>query len=708
MNDAYSPARTGCITSDPAAPIADEDQKKFCAIEGGRIRLLAPAGCGKTSSILWRCMQLAEKSPLEKPKFLLFTFTRAACEEIKTRLHHNKTFAPLAPLITVTTLNSWGYRYLKLRMRNPKLITGKMDRRECLFNLLQPLWIKSDRFCKALSDNRKKYQAAETIMGLNDTLKALGFRHDKIKVADDIKAQRDFLEQCGMINHFDAIVKNITELEIIKNPENPNELLSHYFSFWSKATETLYRSAILTLEDQKYWAQIELEYQLNNKQFTSGGGRYHYVMVDEFQDINPLDLRFLNTIAEINKAELTIVGDDDQAIYEWRGATPSFILEPETYLNAEYETCILGTNYRSPKNIVEISQKLIAHNKRRVPKHVVPASQENAIIEVKQCSDLNESISFTLDLVNRLLDDKSIRNIALIGRKRSQIIPYQIVFAGQKIPFNADEDLQIFLSDAFKRLKEILTIRASVADFPNINRDPIYDLMVILDSIGRYRLSRSERDLFTSYLRKNTPSNISEITQLLINYDGNFKGSKNSKQTVLKYADIVLNMLLTPTVSETLRVISQNFAGMQKDYGKSIEDIFYTDPPFLHLIDYAKRYEADFNAFLQDIEKAIETLASPGPDDDENESDQPQQRLHLMTALRAKGKEFDAVVVLDTNGGIWPGQLASSETELEQERRLFYVAITRARKQLYLLVNDQMLEKSVMPSPYLAEMGMDS
>ncbi len=102
------------------------------------------------------------------------------------------------------------------------------------------------------------------------------------------------------------------------------------------------------------------------------------------------------------------------------------------------------------------------------------------------------------------------------------------------------------------------------------------------------------------------------------------------------------------------------------------------------------------------------SLARIPPEDDEANADESWKLpLHLMTALRAKGKEFDAVIVLDANDGIWPSKLAKTEEELEQERRLFYVAMTRARKYLYFLVDDTILGESATASPYLAEMGLN-
>ena len=102
-------------------------------------------------------------------------------------------------------------------------------------------------------------------------------------------------------------------------------------------------------------------------------------------------------------------------------------------------------------------------------------------------------------------------------------------------------------------------------------------------------------------------------------------------------------------------------------------------------------------------------MAVKSPDDDVEESieEKPYKRpLHLMTAYRAKGKEYDAVIMLDVNDGIWPVKMAETAAQKEQERRIFYVGMTRARKLLTFIVNESILEKKALPSPYLAECGL--
>ena len=115
-----------------------------------------------------------------------------------------------------------------------------------------------------------------------------------------------------------------------------------------------------------------------------------------------------------------------------------------------------------------------------------------------------------------------------------------------------------------------------------------------------------------------------------------------------------------------------------------------------------RRYGTDYGSFVNDIESAKDTLVYRAPfDDDDSQADLFSKPIHLMTAQRAKGKEFDKVVLLDVQDGIWPNRNARTPKELEAERRVFYVAFTRAREQVTMLVN-----KSSDVSPYVDELGL--
>lgn len=204
---------------------------------------------------------------------------------------------------------------------------------------------------------------------------------------------------------------------------------------------------------------------------------------------------------------------------------------------------------------------------------------------------------------------------------------------------------------------------------------------------------------------------MNDVLDRLLAYRGTLKGSNEDGSRSKKFSEAIRAFLFNKTVSDTLNAISAHFAGLQRDHGKAAEDIFFADPPFLHLAEYAARYGDDLLAFIDDLEKAVSTLVQVSDaDEDTLGSSEPPSKtpLHLMTALRAKGKEFDIVILLDVNDGIWPSKMATSAAQREQERRVFYVATTRAKKSLTMLVNKRMLGRIVNPSPYLDEMSLET
>lgn len=688
----------------------DGAQLKFCEDDCKSLRLLAPAGSGKTQAILWRCLAVAKKAQQNNSacKSLIITFTRVARDELRDRIRNDSDFESIAGAVEVNTLNAWGFRWLKNRMHNPRLLTSSKERKFLVSNDLQPIWQNHPDIKEILTDNRRRYKLQDLLMDKIDFLKGLGFRHDKHTDAKRIFEHLSWLINAGLKNHVIAFTKWLIELEIIQNDEEEHliQVFERFMLFWIDSVRYLHSTAKLSLEDQKYWTLVELEELLKQKKFTTGIARYHHIMVDEFQDINVLDLNLLSTIAKINKSELTIIGDDDQAIYEWRGASPKFIIQPDQFIAPKYVSHLLNINYRCPSNIVAHSQQLIKHNSRRVNKNVKPASGKHAQIDVVEMPSVEDSVSYVVTLVKELLSTADIQKIALISRKRSQIIPYQIVFAGDDIPFYAAEDLNVMLSETFGQLKQLLLLKAHGETPMPFGPDPAEGLLKLCDKVKKYPLKKEERGKILSFVRSSRPKTVVEATKVFASYDGPLKGdNKNGKMTA-EFHHAITRFLASETVADSILSLSEYFSGLQKDYGKSLDDIFYADPPFFYLSAYAERYGNDLTAFYEDVEKAIETLVHIPSEENEETDDAWKRKLHLMTALRAKGKEFDVVIILDCNNGIWPSKLADTDDQLEAERRVFYVAFTRAKKRITLMVNRQMFGQPMTPSPYLREMGL--
>ena len=475
-----------------------------------------------------------------------------------------------------------------------------------------------------------------------------------------------------------------------------------WYGFWREANDHLIESATFTLEDQKYFAFQDERKNIEEGRLLSGAASYDHVFVDEFQDINPLDLALVRAIVERNRATLTIAGDDDQAIFEWRGATPECILDPRQFFERDFETYTLGVNYRSPANIVRHSQHLIAHNHRRVSKQISAHGSRKAKIKVRKVSALGESLDYVHDLVSSTITlGENPSQIALIGRKRSQIIPYQIYFASKDIPFCAAEDLQIFLSKTFERLLHLLDIKAN-ADRRRRSGQVVKEILFLCDYVKRYPLSKKDRERLREYLQGSRPNSVRKGNDSLAKYKGELKGKNEEGKTSIEMSNAIRVYIDSESVSDALLSLSVNFTGLQMDLGKAEEDIFFTDPPFFQLAEYAQRYGTNFDSFVEDVDTAKETLVHVSPlEDDDSMENLFRKPLHLMTALRAKGKEFDKVVLLDVQDGIWPNRNARTPKQLEAERRVFYVAFTRAKEQVTMLVN-----KSSDVSPYVDELEL--
>ena len=548
---------------------------------------------------------------------------------------------------------------------------------------------------------RGKWNKASAVFDLIDTLKSLGFRHDQYDGVENLSQHFEWLRAAGMRASLHDVRKILHDLYLLEYGSEEEELQmmhENFMLFWCQATQQLYDQSLITFEDQKYWTLIEIESLIDKGRLSRRPHRYNAILVDEFQDINVLDLNLLKAIAHLNQTDLTVVGDDDQAIYEWRGASPQFIVEPERFLGKPYKTHILNTNYRSPKNIVGLSAKLIGNNKHRVAKKINADSQDVAEISVEQPDNLARAMDFVVAEIRFLLDKKGFRNVALISRKRSQLIPYQIMFAREGIPFYADMDLQVLLTGAFSQVKKMLAIigRAEPADFADT--DPVEDVVALCDRVRRVHLTVRNRRPPIRHLRQRSPRTLAEAVDALADPAGHLEDAP-------EYQEAIRGLLAATSVSEKIEAISRGFEGLRKDYVKSQDDVFFTDPPFIHLAEYARVYGNDLAGFYRDIQEATAKLAQL-PTDEEQYFEHWQLRIHLMTALRAKGKEFDAVFILDANDGTWPSSLAATEEQKEQERRLFYVAFTRVRKRMYLLVSQTLLGEPSSPSPYLAEMGL--
>lgn len=693
------------MTSLANAPL-DDVQKRFVLAPDENIRLLAPAGSGKTHSLLYRCLELFDQSGA-RARFLIVTFTRAARDELRARLG-STAFAQVGPACDVVTLNGYGWRQVRNAFTNPRLSASEFDRQNLIRGPLSGSWSEIEPLRTAMET--QPVNMPRILANLLDTMKTLGFDHEigTMRHAND---RLDALEELGLIDLLNDPKEKLLEFGALENGRWES-FLDITLPFFVNACKQQHSQAVFTLEDQKYFGWLALRRKLREGHQPSENEAITHILVDEFQDINPLDLSLVLTIADLNRSKLTLVGDDDQAIFEWRGAAPDFILYPREHLKRPFTTHILTRNYRCPRNIVEKSARLIACNKRREKKEMIAVSKVEAKIDrLNGETFLDTTRQITDEIKTFVAAQEPGARMALLSRKRAQLIPYQILLARDEIPFCAAEDLHVFLSDTFDRLLSALRIRHIASQMPVLAQMGIRlptvvdDIMVLCNSVQRFPLRKAEADALASHLRRGQPATYDVALEALESYPGPIRGKQDDGKTVKDFAIRLRKFLHSPDVRSSIEALQTLYSGFKQDYGRSQEDIFLADPPFFYLAAFAGTYGNDFQKFIDDLDKAKATLVKlPGMDgDDDSANAEWRKPVHLMTALRAKGREFHTVVMLDVVDGIWPLRRAKTERQIEGERRLFYVAMTRAKSRLLLTTSGRIGDEPTNRSPFLAE-----
>lgn len=665
----------------------NKSQRKFCkAPITKNIRLLAPAGSGKTYSLLWRCKFIANERLRKKqpnPNFLIVTFTRAAKLEIENRINNDEDFKEIHA--TVRTLNSWGWEQLKNKP-GKELVTNSFALKSLVNHDLRPLCQKYERIYATVKSARGQALNAPIIIGLINLLKSLGFTHYMKK--REYNSHIKYLKELGLYpllyDKYSELYR--TEKVNLLNKTEREDAESEFFSFWKEAVVLLEANNRFTLEDQKYWARINLEEKIALGKFAYSNVQYSNILIDEFQDINPLDIALLKAISLYHgkgkMINMTIIGDDDQAIFGWRGTTPKYILYPDKYFDIKFDTYVLDTNYRSPKKIVEYTSKLISYNKERVYKEMKSAAKGRAYVKVLSRKKSLSTMDATMAVLDELINKKNCKSVALIGRRQVTLFPYQVLLSSRNITYNVDVDLDIFEGEAMKALQAIIQIiyRARVDD----NDSVVDDFITVCDKIDRFQIQNKEKQSIRFFLEKENVDTFVDAIQAFRNYP---ELIKNQNPSYL--CDAVLRLYNSRTVYEFMEIIINDFKGFEQNYMKAEEDNHYKNPQFDRLKDLSKKY-SDLKQFYRDIDKARRNseisrkIKNAESDDDYLEN--LETCIHLLTATRSKGREFDAVIILDADDNEWPNSMCD---DIEEERRLFYVAMSRAKEYLYFTYSEE-------------------
>ncbi len=193
----------------------DSSQLAFCRSTAKNIRLLAPAGCGKTSSLLHRCRELSQRAK-GNPRFLIVTFTVAATNELRERLADDSEFDCVRDHATVTTLNAYGFRRIRSQINNPRLLTTNTDRHFAMLNQLRPVWLDNPHIEPVVTKRGTNPRILMTVM---DNLKSMGFDHTQDTNLSQFQDRLDTLEEQGLSWRIKEQFDHLTRIGVLDSPQ---------------------------------------------------------------------------------------------------------------------------------------------------------------------------------------------------------------------------------------------------------------------------------------------------------------------------------------------------------------------------------------------------------------------------------------------------------------------------------------------------------
>ena len=603
----------------------NQAQKKAVTHGKGPCLVLAGPGSGKTLTIVNRIKYLIEEYKVRPEEILVVTFTRFAAAEMKSRLCALMGRKDLP--VTSGTFHGIYYGILKWAYR-----MGQQN----------------------ILSEEEKYQILRAAVS-----------REKMEIFDEEDFIQDLAAEIGRIKN---------------NRIDPDEFVSEKCS--ADAFRNIYREYERQRKKLKkidFDDMLVLCYELFASRpdvLAQWQKKFRYILIDEFQDINRIQYDVIRMLAK-PEDNLFVVGDDDQAIYGFRGADSSLMFRfREDYPGAEQ--ILLGMNYRSTANIVRNSLKVIGHNEKRFEKDLRAERDNGACLHVQEVRDPNEEAQYILDEIEKQTE-AGVRpeDIAVLFRIHTDARPVVEALLERRISFQMKEhlpnlynhfiakDIQAYFRMALGERKRQDFLQVMNRPKRYIGRDSIAGSSVSFEEMRKFycdkewmmnRIDQFEWDV--KMLRKMAPYAAIQYIRKRIGYD-----------------DFLKDYALTHNVNKA--------------------DLFEV----LSEIEEAAKPYASLEEWFGHVQEYTEALRLK-----ERQRSLKQDGVRLMTIHAAKGLEFDTVFLIEANEGRIPYKKAKTEQETEEERRLFYVAMTRAKEVLKICYVKTKNGKETSPSRFVEEL----
>ena len=603
----------------------NQEQMKAVCHRTGPCQVLAGPGSGKTFTIVNRIRYLIEECNIRPEEILVVTFTRYAAAEMKTRLCAlmNRTSVP----VTAGTFHGIFYGILKWAYR----ISGQ--------NILS---------------EEEKYQILRMVVRSRDA-----------DEADEEDFLRELAEEIGRVKN--GLIP-IGEYEPDRcAPERFREIYRAYEEK-RKELRKLDFDDMLTTCHELFISRPDVLRRWQQ--------RFRYILVDEFQDINRVQYEVIRMLA-LPENNLFVVGDDDQAIYGFRGADPELMFRfRKDYPDAEQ--ILLGKNYRSAGNIVRNSMKVIGHNEHRYNKELEAVRDNGACLHVQELKDPNEEAQYAADEIGRWMDRGiPAEQIAVLFRIHTDARPLAEELVRRKIPFWMRERLpnlyEHFIAQDLQAYIRLSAGQGSRSDFLRImNRPKRY--------IGRDSLAGGEASF--EAMRK-------------------FYCDKDWMLDRIDQFEWDVKMIARMAPYAAIQYIKKKIG-----YDDFLKDYAYTtgiaradlSEVLLEIEEASKPYRTaeEWTGHIRDYTEMLRMK--------EKEKNRQGEGIRLMTLHAAKGLEFQSVLMIGANEGRMPYQKAKTDAQIEEERRLFYVGMTRAGNELKICYVKTKNGKETDPSRFVCEL----
>lgn len=625
----------------------NEKQQKAVVNTEGPLLVIAGAGSGKTRALTHRIAYLIKEKGIKPWNILAVTFTNKAANEMKERVKRLLNEENEAALPTVGTFHATCVRILRKHIH----LLG--------------------------------YENAFTIYDTAD--QQILMKH----VMKDLQIDDKQLNPKAVLNHISNAKNQLL------GPEKYSQLVSNYFTekvaeIYKHYQNRLLKSSALDFDDI-IMKTVEL-FQKQPEVLDYFQEKYRYISVDEYQDTNHAQYVLTNQLAEKYR-NICVIGDSDQSIYSFRGANIQNILDFEKDY-PELKIVLLEQNYRSSQTILDAAHSIIKHNKQRKEKKLWTDRDGGDKIVLKALENEREEGVFIGHEIEQLLrthETPSYKDFVVLYRTNAQSRVMEETFLRFGIPYKIIGGIKFYQRKEIKDIVAYLRVIQNTADTVSltriINTPPRKIGPKTIETVQQFAL-QTGTTLFESMSNADQCPGLAESkAQALIDFTKLIK-ELQKKNTEFSAAGVIKHVL---DYSGYKKFISDGTIE-----GESrLENIY-------ELINVASKYDnleagISLNIFLEEIA----LIADVDSLDDEDNA------VTMMTIHSAKGLEFPVVFIAGLEDGVLPHSRSLLERdELEEERRLMYVAVTRAQHKLYLLrAKNRMLYgeiSSTTPSQFIA------